>query len=245
MRILVPEVLELANSAKSDEERMSILKKNFTPVLEQLIQYALAEHLEFDLPEGEPPFKCDRNIPIGHSPSSLFSESRRLYIFLRGFAENMPKMRKESLFIQMLEGLHCTEADLMIVIKDKRFTEVYPNLTYELMYKTFDNLLPPPETRKNVQPVVEKVEVNSESFLTKPVLDEPDELMRKVERDQAHRQKLEQQKIENRKRPSNSRFITGPNGERIRIKANGEPWPKPGQKKALNEKKNDKIENPL
>ena len=43
-----------------------------------------------------------------------------------------------TLFIQMLEGLHTTEADLLINIKDKRLNQVYKGLTEAVVKEAFN-----------------------------------------------------------------------------------------------------------
>ena len=52
-------------------------------------------------------------------------------------------MKRESLFIELLESLHYTEAELICLIKDGKLTEKYPSITEKLVRETFPNLLPP------------------------------------------------------------------------------------------------------
>ena len=76
--------------------------------------------IKMDLPEGEPPFKKDTSIPAGYSETNLFSEYRRFYIWLNTDV-NLSKQRKEQLFIQLLEGIHWSEAEAVCLAKDKTF----------------------------------------------------------------------------------------------------------------------------
>ena len=41
------------------------------------------------------------------------------------------------MFIQMLEGLHKTEAEALIDVKDKRLNRTYKGLTAEMVKETF------------------------------------------------------------------------------------------------------------
>ena len=52
-------------------------------------------------------------------------------------------MKRESLFIEFLESLHYTEAELICLIKDGKLNEKYPSITESLVRKIFPELLPP------------------------------------------------------------------------------------------------------
>ena len=84
-----------------------------------------------------PPFIANE-APVGTEHTLLKNEARRLYNFLKGGNNTLSKTRKETLFIQMLEGLHTTEADLLINIKDKRLNQVYKGLTEAVVKEAFD-----------------------------------------------------------------------------------------------------------
>lgn len=145
--LLITEILQKASDAKTQMEKMNILRTNLSEPLEIILQYSLSEQLEIDLPKGTPPYNRQDDMPIGHSPSNLYKEARKLYLFLKGYAPNLNKLKKEVMFIQILEGIHHTEADLLLAMKDKTFTNLYPGLSYELIHDTIPNLLPHPSTR--------------------------------------------------------------------------------------------------
>lgn len=154
MRLTVPEVIKIINDGPDYQSRVNAILNLKTPVVEQLLQYALWDNIQFDLPSGTPPYKRDNDAPLGMSYTTLERESSRLYLFLKGHAKNLPKIRREQLFVDLLEGLHPIEADFILAVKNKTFETLYPNVTYELVYSTIPNLLPPPETRlKKVAPV--------------------------------------------------------------------------------------------
>jgi hypothetical protein len=136
--------------------------------LEQVLQYAMHPELNFDLPVSDPPFKRDLDVPLGMSYSTLQLESKRLYLFLKGYGDNIQPQRKEQLFIDMLEGLHPTEADVLLMMKNKNLEEFYPNITYDLVYNTIPELLPKPSNKvtkpEPIMEVSEKVEVNSDQI---------------------------------------------------------------------------------
>ena len=61
-----------------------------------------------------------------------------MYLFIEGGDNTVNKTRKETLFIQMLEGLHKTEAELLINVKNKTLNKTYKGLTEQLVKETFD-----------------------------------------------------------------------------------------------------------
>ena len=93
------------------------------------------------LPEGEPPYKKDTAVPAGYSESNLYVEFRRFYIWLQNDV-NLTRARKEQLFIQMLEGIHWSEAEALCLAKDKKLQTKYKSLKEDIVREAFPNLLP-------------------------------------------------------------------------------------------------------
>ena len=81
------------------------------------------------LPEGIPPYKPAAE-PLGMTPTNLFSEMRRLYVFCRA---DLTKLKREGLFISMLEGCHPSEAEVLIAVKDQTLHKKYPKITRKLV----------------------------------------------------------------------------------------------------------------
>ena len=132
----VHEIFNLINNAKDKPKKKEVLKQYDKPYLRQLLKAAFYSKIEWDLPEGTPPFMANE-APVGTQHTLLRSETRRLFNFLKGGNNTLSKTRKETLFIQMLEGLHTTEADLLINIKDKRLNQVYKGLTEAVVKEAF------------------------------------------------------------------------------------------------------------
>ncbi len=124
-RKFIPEVLEEINK---NPETIGSYKGN--NALRMVFEYSFLPEKKFDLPEGEPPYKRDA-APIGMNPGNLTMELRRLYIFTK--ERDLNSIRKETLFIQMLEGLHPSESKLLVAIKDQTLSLMYPNITPELL----------------------------------------------------------------------------------------------------------------
>lgn len=142
MNLLQSEVLDELEKAKTSEEKVAVLKKYETPVLRALMRLNFDPNAKMDVPEGEPPFKKDVNKPIGYNESNLITEYRRFYIWLDPNI-NLPKMKKEQLFIELLEGLHHTEAEVLCLAKDKKLQTKYKSLKEKIVREAYPFTLPP------------------------------------------------------------------------------------------------------
>lgn len=142
MHLLVSEVLDLFEKAKSKEEKVGVLKKYESPILRAIMRINFDPSVQMALPEGEPPFKKVPDVPIGEQQTKLESEYRRFYIWLDP-KTNLPKLRKESLFVEMLEGLHISEAMVIILAKDKKLQTKYKSLKEDIVREAYPVTLPP------------------------------------------------------------------------------------------------------
>ena len=76
------------------------------------------------LPQGNVPYKPNEN-PLGTDHSSLRREQKNLYMFVKGGNDTLSTIRRETIFIQLLEGLHPKEAEIVIAVKDKGLEDLY------------------------------------------------------------------------------------------------------------------------
>jgi len=142
MHVLYSELFEQIDKAKTKEEKITLLKRNERPALRGLLKINFDPSVDMKLPEGEPPFRKETNKPAGYQETNLLTEYRRFYIWLDP-KTNLPRSKKENLFIEMLEGLHSSEAELICLIKDKKLTKKYKSLKEEIVREAFPGLLPP------------------------------------------------------------------------------------------------------
>ena len=139
------ELLELVDKAKSQEERGELLKNNQTDHLENLLWYTFHPDVKFLLPKGKPPFNAGAEDP---SPTMLYQQIRKLRYFVDGpggeafcVGRNINSVKRETMYIQMLEGVTPREAEFLVNIKAKDLG--VKGLTYQLVVETFPHLLPP------------------------------------------------------------------------------------------------------
>lgn len=90
-----------------------------------IFQHAYDPEKKFVLPDGDPPFKPAAE-PLGMTPTNLYTELRRFYVFCR---KDLKQLQREQLYVNLLEGIHPDEAKLMIAIKDQKLQKLYPKLT--------------------------------------------------------------------------------------------------------------------
>jgi hypothetical protein len=160
MKTSVPQVLDEVEKVKSFDEKVKVLLSYNSTPLRGLLNLNFNPNLKMNLPEGEPPFKKDTSIPIGYSETNLYTEWRRFYIWVEPKPE-LSKVRKEQLFVQMLEGIHWKEAEVVCLAKDKKLHTRYKSLNEKLVRAAFPQLLPPPAP-KPVQKQKEEVEVKKD-----------------------------------------------------------------------------------
>jgi len=118
MKLLINEVLQKISNAKTKAEKIKLLQEYNTNALRQVLIINFDESIVSLLPEGEVPY-TPNEAPEGTEHTILEREYRKLYLFFKGGA-NLTKNRRESLFIQMLEGLTKGEAEVLCLAKDKK-----------------------------------------------------------------------------------------------------------------------------
>lgn len=94
--------------------------------LKFIFEHAFLLEKKFVLPEGDPPFKPDV-APIGMTPANFTQETKKLYVFTA--ARELKPIRREALFIQLLENIHPSEAKVLLAVKDQKLNKLYKNIT--------------------------------------------------------------------------------------------------------------------
>ena len=125
---LLSEILTKIHGAKTKAQKVKILKENNTLAMRQILIWAFDPNVESALPDGAPPY-IENDAPAGTEHTRLDQEADKLYRFVKGGQDSLQSMKRETLFVQMLEGLHADEAKLLINIKDKKLHQVYKGLS--------------------------------------------------------------------------------------------------------------------
>jgi len=118
MKLLMHEVLQKVSNAKTKAQKVKLLEEFNTPALRAILIANFDESVISMLPDGEVPYKKNE-APEDTEHTKLDHEYRKLYLFFKGGA-NISQTRRETLFIQLLEGLHQGEAEVLCLVKDKK-----------------------------------------------------------------------------------------------------------------------------
>ena len=140
MARFIPEMLTEIN-----DDPKTLEKWKDSAALKILFKHAFEKEHKFVLPEGDPPYTEDA-APIGMSPANFTQEMRRLYIFCRA---DLQPIKREALFIGLLESIHPSEAKIVLAVKDQKLNKLYPKITAKLV-ATAGMITLPVKENKNV-----------------------------------------------------------------------------------------------
>ena len=132
------EILDLVSAQRSKAKKVEVLQEYRDPSLVSILIWNFDDTVISVIPEGEVPYNPNE-VPVGTDHTSLRREYRNLYHFVQGGNASLSTIRRETMFIQMLEGLHPREAEILCLIKDKKLTTKY-KLTYEVVKEAYPDI---------------------------------------------------------------------------------------------------------
>ena len=148
----IHEILEVASKQRSKAKKIEVLQRYAHDSIMALLIWNFDESIISALPEGDVPYgnnREDNNVTgtlsdkindavskMGEMDSnslgsqdqgkaSIRKEYSKFYNFLRGGNDSLSSLRRETMFINILEGLHPLEAEILILVKDKKLTDKY------------------------------------------------------------------------------------------------------------------------
>ena len=134
----VHEILELVDSQRTKAKKIEILREYDDLALKAILIWNFDPTAISVLPEGPVPYK-ENEVPVGTDHTSLRREWKNLYHFLKGGNDSLSTMRRETMFIQMLEGLHPEEAKIICLVKDKDLESRY-KITYDMVQQAYPDI---------------------------------------------------------------------------------------------------------
>ncbi len=135
-RLLITEILRKVSNAKTKTEKIQLLQSNNSNALRQLLIWNFDDSVISMLPEGDVPY-TPNDAPLGTDHTRLEQEYRGFYRFVKGGMDKLPSLKRESMFVQLLEGLSAEEAELLCLVKDGRLTEKYKRITKAVITEAF------------------------------------------------------------------------------------------------------------
>ena len=133
---LMSEVLDKVAKAKSKDKKVELLRQHNTDALRMVLKSSFDPNIEWDLPEGDVPY-TPNDAPEGTEHNMLVHEARTLFHYIKGGNPQLTGNRRENMFIQMLEGLHQNEAELVVAAKDKALHRKYKGLSAKVVREAF------------------------------------------------------------------------------------------------------------
>jgi len=136
-KTLISEVLQRVSNAKTKAKKVEILQEYKSQALTKVLLCNFAKSIAFVFPEGKTPYTPSEK-PAGVEHQMLFTEQRMLDKFITKTVNGvkyygcsgttkptLQQLKKENMWIQILEGLHADEAELLDLVKDKKLTSRY------------------------------------------------------------------------------------------------------------------------
>ena len=134
---LFSEILDKVSKLKTKKEKVAFLQRYNSDALRMVIKSSFDPNIEWDLPEGEVPF-TPNDAPEGTEHTMLVTEARKLFHFIKGGNPQLTTNKRESMFVQMLEGLNQNEATLLVAAKDKKLHQLYKGLSKNVVMEAFN-----------------------------------------------------------------------------------------------------------
>ena len=132
------EILTLVSKQRSKAKKIEVLKEYECDALKSVLIWIFDNTAISVMPEGEVPYKKNE-APLGTDHTSLRKEWKNLYHFVKGGNDSLSSLRRESMFIQLLEGLHPDEAEIICLVKDGNLETKY-KLKKEVVQEAYTDI---------------------------------------------------------------------------------------------------------
>lgn len=138
MTLSVYETLAYVERLEGKDDKIAALRRMYKPALGIVLQYAYDPVIQWNLPEGDPPFTPTVYLDQQYA---LWQNVRKLHHFIKDSGSPVTKMKREQLFVQLLETVSPDDCKVLLAMKDKDLQRLFPNLTVELINEAFPGLI--------------------------------------------------------------------------------------------------------
>jgi len=135
---LISEIIQRVSNAKTKSEKIEILRHYDCPGLRAVLIWNFADNVKSLIPEGEVPY-TPNDAPEDTEHTRLTHEWRKFNYFVEG-SSDLSKVKRENVFIQLLESLHKSEAEIVCLIKDKQLNQRY-KITKPVVKEAFPEII--------------------------------------------------------------------------------------------------------
>lgn len=137
IRISISEILAKVDTFQKTEDKINWLQQNDNPALRIILKNTYDKSVEFLVPDTPPPWKP--NDFEDEAKSLLYREARRLRIFVKGGGyDHLPQMKREQLFISLLEDVDNDDAHTLCKMISKKS---FKGLQRKTVMKAFPDLI--------------------------------------------------------------------------------------------------------
>lgn len=138
IRLQVYEVFDLVDKSNSTKEKINVLKKHASTPLFDVCRGFFDQKIQWNLPAGTPPYTPYEE---GPPPSTLLKQHLKFKYFVSGFreSETLNRIRREKMFLDILESVHPEDAELLALMINKPKT--VKGLTEDIIKEAFPNLI--------------------------------------------------------------------------------------------------------
>ena len=160
------EVLSLVSKQRTNAKKVEILRQYEDPSLKTIFIWNFDESIVSLLPQGEVPYastgeqtsysgtltekigdavskmeELNSNSlgSMDQGRSSIRKEYQMFYNFVRGGNDSLSSLRRETMFINILQGLHPLEAEILCLVKDKKLQTKY-KITKEIVSEAYPDI---------------------------------------------------------------------------------------------------------
>jgi len=135
---LMSEIATKINNAKDKPRKLKVLKDHDSVPLRQVLKGAFHPDIKWLLPKGDNIPYTPNDAPLGTDHTILSQEAKRLYLFIEGGDNAISQNKRETTFVQMLEGLSAEEAEFLIAVVNKKVNNKYKGFTANLVKEAFN-----------------------------------------------------------------------------------------------------------
>lgn len=136
IRQTIAQTLKEISELPNKQDRVKALAQNNHGAIKLILQYMFDKRAKFLLPKGDPPFKVSNY----KDPTRFYPEVRKLYLFVEGGQPNLNQIKREAIFLDILENIDEDEARLLLAIKDRK--NPYKGLTSDIVLAVYPGLFP-------------------------------------------------------------------------------------------------------
>ena len=135
---LMSEIATKINNAKDKPRKLKVLQDHDSLSLRMVLKGAFDPNIKWLLPKGDDIPYTPNDAPIGTEHTILSQEAKRLYLFTEGGDNTISQNKRETTFVQMLEGLSAEEAQFLIAVVNKKVNNQYKGFTANLVKEAFN-----------------------------------------------------------------------------------------------------------